>query len=580
MDVHSWVTLATIAAIAVALVRDVVRPDLVFLGGLGVLLVVGVITPGEAFTGFANPAVIAVGALFVIAAGIEESGVLRAFERLLFGAGTSLPRFLIPVAGLSAFINNTPIVAMLTQPLQRWAARRGIAPSKVLIPLSYAAIAGGMGTLIGTSTNVIVSGLLVQDGYDSLGLFELTWTGVPAAVVVVVFMSTIGRRLLPDRGLRQSAVRQSLPVWTFEVRVRRRALRTGRTATSSDLMRPGDAKLVHVRRGDFVLEADADMVLEPNDVLAYSGDVTVLEELLERPGLEPGMSVQVGKTLPLYEAVVSDTSFLVGRTLSEAQFRERYGAVVLAVQRKTERAREPLGRLPIKAGDLLLVGAAEGYTDRWNASSEEFYYVASRRSPRTRFDRRKAYSALAVLVVMVVAIGTRVLALATAAFGAALAMIALDCLSMDRARRALDLQVLMLIAAALGLGQAVAKTGLTDGVADVLLGLSGVGIAAVLVALYVTTNLLTELITHKAAAVLMLPVALAMAVHLGVEPKAFALTVAVAAAASFMTPVGYQTNLMVMAAGQYRVRDYFRVGLPVSLLVMVTSIIVILLKWV
>ncbi len=580
MDVHSWVTLATIAAIAVALVRDVVRPDLVFLGGLGVLLVVGVITPGEAFTGFANPAVIAVGALFVIAAGIEESGVLRAFERLLFGAGTSLPRFLIPVAGLSAFINNTPIVAMLTQPLQRWAARRGIAPSKVLIPLSYAAIAGGMGTLIGTSTNVIVSGLLVQDGYDSLGLFELTWTGVPAAVVVVVFMSTIGRRLLPDRGLRQSAVRQSLPVWTFEVRVRRRALRTGRTATSSDLMRPGDAKLVHVRRGDFVLEADADMVLEPNDVLAYSGDVTVLEELLERPGLEPGMSVQVGKTLPLYEAVVSDTSFLVGRTLSEAQFRERYGAVVLAVQRKTERAREPLGRLPIKAGDLLLVGAAEGYTDRWNASSEEFYYVASRRSPRTRFDRRKAYSALAVLVVMVVAIGTRVVALATAAFGAALAMIALDCLSMDRARRALDLQVLMLIAAALGLGQAVAKTGLTDGVADVLLGLSGVGIAAVLVALYVTTNLLTELITHKAAAVLMLPVALAMAVHLGVEPKAFALTVAVAAAASFMTPVGYQTNLMVMAAGQYRVRDYFRVGLPVSLLVMVTSIIVILLKWV
>ena len=580
MDVHSWVTLATIAAIAVALVRDVVRPDLVFLGGLGVLLVVGVITPGEAFTGFANPAVIAVGALFVIAAGIEESGVLRAFERLLFGAGTSLPRFLIPVAGLSAFINNTPIVAMLTQPLQRWAARRGIAPSKVLIPLSYAAIAGGMGTLIGTSTNVIVSGLLVQDGYDSLGLFELTWTGVPAAVVVVVFMSTIGRRLLPDRGLRQSAVRQSLPVWTFEVRVLRRALRTGRTATSSDLMRPGDAKLVHVRRGDFVLEADADMVLEPNDVLAYSGDVTVLEELLERPGLEPGMSVQVGKTLPLYEAVVSDTSFLVGRTLSEAQFRERYGAVVLAVQRKTERAREPLGRLPIKAGDLLLVGAAEGYTDRWNASSEEFYYVASRRSPRTRFDRRKAYSALAVLVVMVVAIGTRVVALATAAFGAALAMIALDCLSMDRARRALDLQVLMLIAAALGLGQAVAKTGLTDGVADVLLGLSGVGIAAVLVALYVTTNLLTELITHKAAAVLMLPVALAMAVHLGVEPKAFALTVAVAAAASFMTPVGYQTNLMVMAAGQYRVRDYFRVGLPVSLLVMVTSIIVILLKWV
>ena len=584
MDSHSWITLATVAAIAVALVRDLARPDLIFLSGLGVLLLAGVITPHEAFAGFASTAVITVGALFVVAAGIEESGVLRVFDRLFFGKGASLPRllprFMLPVAGLSAFINNTPIVAMLTQPVQKWAVRRGIAPSKLLIPLSYAAIAGGMVTLVGTSTNVIVSDLLIQQGYEPFGLFDLAWTGLPALLLVVAFMATVGIRLLPSRGILKTGARQSLREWTFEVRVGKRALMVGQTVAQADIQSLGDAQLAHVRRGDFVLTVEPSTRLMYGDVLAFSGDVTALEELLERPGLEPSAPVQFGKTLPLYEAVVSDTSFLVGKTLGEVHFGERYGAVVLAVNRKTERVEGPLDRVPIKAGDLLLVGATEGYTDRWNASSAEFYYVAARGKSGKRFNRRGAYTALAILALMVVAVGTHLVPLATAAFAAALAMIASGCLTMHMARRALDLQVLMLIAAALGLGQAVVKTGLTDGVADVLLGLSGLGVVFVMVALYMFTNLLTELITHKAAAVLILPVALAMAVQLGVEPKAFALTVAVAAAASFMTPVGYQTNLMVMAAGKYRVRDYLRVGLPVSLLVMTGAIIVILFKWV
>ncbi len=584
MDANTWLTLATVFVIAVALVRDWARPDQIFLAGLGVLLVFGVVTPQEAFSGFANPAVIAIGALFVVAAGIEETGVLRTMDRFIFGAGRTLPRmlprFLAPVAFLSAFINNTPIVAMLTQPVQKWAARRGIAPSKVLIPLSYAAIAGGMMTLIGTSTNVIVSGLLTQQGHESLGLFELTWTGLPAVILVIAFVSTVGTRLLPKRGLREAGARKALPEWTFEVRVRGRSSIVGRTAVQADLESLAAAEMVHVRRGDFVFAPTSPERLQAGDVLAFKGDVSALEDLLERPGLEPSVPFQAGKALPLYEAVVSDTSYLVGKSLSGARFRERYGAVVLAVQRKNARVDAPLGRVPIKAGDLLLVGAREGYTKRWNASSEEFYYVAARGKSGKRFNRRKAFVALAALVLMICVVGAQLVPLSAAAFAAALIMIVSGCLTMDRARRALDLQVLMLVAAALGLGQAVAKTGLTDSVADVLMGLSGLGVATVLVALYLTTNVLTELITHKAAAVLMLPVALALAAQLGVEPKAFAITVAVAAAASFVTPVGYQTNLMVMAAGQYRIRDYLRIGLPVSLLVMTGTILVIFFKWV
>ena len=583
MDAQAWITLATVVVMAVALVRDMARPDHIFLGGLGVLLVFRVITPGEAFAGFANPAVISIGALFVVAAGIERSGVLLAVDRYIFSAdpklSRALPRFLFPVAVLSAFINNTPIVAMLTQPAKKWAERRGIAPSKVLIPLSYAAIAGGMATLVGTSTNVIVSGLMVEYGYAPFGLFDLAWTGVPTLIVVILFMATWGNRLLPDRGAVEPGERRRKVGWTFEVQIGRRALRGGDTVYKTGLARQGNAELVHVRRGDFVLTPTPDTVLKPGDVLMFSGDVGVLEDLLARPGVRPRLAVEEGKELRLYEAVVSDTSFLVGRTLEEVAFRDRYGAVVLAIQRKTARIDEPLRGVSIKAGDLFLVGAAQGFTGRWLSRTEEFYYVAPRGTPGRQFSPRKAFTAFGILVGMLGTVGFNLLPLSIAAFAAAVAMVASGCIRMDHGRRALDLQVLLLIAAALGLGQAVVKTGLTDGVADVLLGLSGAGLLLVLVALYLTTNLLTELITHKAAAVLMLPIALSMADQLGVNPIAMALTVTVAAAASFVTPVGYQTNLMVMSAGQYRYADYIRVGLPVSLLVMSTAILMIFLKW-
>jgi len=578
---EAWVTLATVVSIAIALVRDIARPDLIFLLSMAVLLVTGIITPREAFAGFASPAVIAVGSLFVVAAGIEETGVLRRLDRLLFGAGVRLYRLMLPVSFLSSFINDTPIVAMLMQPVQRWALRRGLSPSKVLIPLSYAAITGGMVTLIGTSTNVIISSLLVEQGHGSLGLFDLAWTGLPAVIVVTVFMSTIGVRLLPSRVLPSTKkARKKLPEWAFEVRVARRAPIDGRTIARADLEHPGEADLVHVRRGDFIYAPEPTRRLQTGDVLAFNGGVAALEELLRRPGLEPCAPIQAGKTLPLYEAVVSDTSYLIGKTLREVHFFERYGAVVLAVQRKAERSDGPLGSIRIKAGDLLLVGAPEGYLERWNASSAEFYYVAARGSSGKDHSLHKTYTALATLLLMIFCIGTRLVPLTAAAFSAAMVMIVSGCLTMDRARRALDLQVLMLIAGAFGVGQAVVNTGLTDGLAETILALTGGGIILVFVGLYIFTNVLTELITHKAAAVLMLPVAVALAESLGVEAKAFAIIIAVSAAASFMTPVGYQTNLMVMSLGQYRVRDYLRVGVPVSLLVMVATITAIYFRWV
>jgi di/tricarboxylate transporter len=338
-----------------------------------------------------------------------------------------------------------------------------------------------------------------------------------------------------------------------------------------------------MRRDDRVFPASPDEILEPGDVLTFTGNAAMLDELLQRQGLERDVSAIATSdytTLPLFEAVVADSSGLVGKALRDVQFRERYGGVVLAIQRRNERVSGPLGRIPIRAGDLLLIEARPGFDRRWNANRDDFYLVAPRRPTQEKSQPRKAPIALLILAAMIALVATGTVPLVTGAFAAGLAMIVTRCLNGVQARRAVNLQVLIIIAAALGLGRAVVQTGLTDVISSALLSLAGLGVVAAMIALYVTTNVLTELITHKAAAVLMLPVALSMASHLGAEPKAFALIVAVAAAASFMTPIGYQTNLMVMAAGGYRVRDYLKAGLPVSLLVMTVATIMIFFIWV
>lgn len=588
MELQSWITALTLVAIIVALIRDLARPDAIFLSALGLLLVTGVLSPVEAFQGFAHPAVIAVGSLFVVAAGIEETGVLHRIGYMLLGQSRTmaarLMRLMVPTALLSAFINNTPVVAMLTQPVQRWAAREGFSPSKVLIPLSYAAIAGGMMTHIGTSTNVLISGLLVSEGYSALSFFAFSWVGVPAAIVVVLFMSFLGVRLLPKKSRGPMDRRAVLRNCLFEVRVGHRSPLIGQTIAKAGLGASGNAYMVHVRREALIMMATPDFVLAEGDILGFGGDLSVLEDLLRRPDLEPALPVSSSPrssrgTLPLYEAVVSGTSNLVGKTLSEVAFLENYGAIVLAMQRKTGRLAGALGSVQLKAGDLLLVGAMAGFEERWHASHAEFYYVSSRGTSKSKQPRSKALLAVGILTVTIGLAASGLVPLTVAAFAGAVAMVASGCLNISIARQALDLQVLILIAAALGLAEAVTKTGLAAQLGETLLMVSGAGLIWAMMSLYISTNVLTELINNQAAAVLMFPVAITMADGLGVSPSALALVVAVAASASFMTPVGYQTNLMVMSAGRYKVTDFMRVGIPVSLLVMCATTAVISLVW-
>ncbi|WP_423816082.1 SLC13 family permease [Salinibacter ruber] len=604
LSLNAWITVAVVMGVVGALMADVGRPDLVLLSGLSVLLVSGVVSPDQAFAGFSNAAVLTVGALYVVAGGVQHTDALSALDRVLFAdttrLGPVLARFMVPTSVLSGLLNNTPIVAMLTPRLQEWADAQNIPASKLMIPLSYAAITGGMMTLIGTSTNLIVAGLMEAEGYDPLSLFDVTWVGVPAALVVMAYFVLGGHRLLPDRGTSAPAAERRLGQNMFEVTVTAPAPIVGQTVAEAGLRDLGDAYLTHVRRGTEVLQGRPGRPLEQGDVLAFNGSLAARERLLERPGLSRTLPAPDGahddparyETLPLYEAVIAESSNLVGTTLGEANFREQYQGVVLGIQRQDEPVTSPVGTTELQAGDLLIVEAPDDFEERWSSGSREEFYLVAPRDGRARqggspehddeeTDRSgRAPIALGLTGAMVLAAATGLAPIVTAAVLAALLMILAGCIRPAEAQRALNVQVLVVIAAALGIGKAIETTGLATAAAQGVLSVAEpFGPVIVLVALYLLTNLLTEIITNNAAAVLMLPVAMAAASSLGVPPVAFGVLVAVAASASFLTPIGYQTNLMVMAPGGYRFSDYARVGWPVTLLVMGTSVGIISLVW-
>ncbi|MEX0599359.1 MAG: SLC13 family permease [Rhodothermales bacterium] len=587
LDVQAFVTVGVLIGVIVALAKDLARPDLVFLSALAALLVAGVLTPEDAFAGFANSAIWVIGSLFVVAEAVQRTDLLSALDRVIFSNSRSVTkavfRLAVVSAPASAFLNNTPIVAILVPRVQSWCRQMGVPPSKMLIPLSYATIVGGTVTLVGTSTNVVVSGLLVSEGLPPLGMFTLTAVGLPVAVFAILYLGFVGHRLLPSRGIEQMNDPETMRTYVFELRVQRDAALVGKTIDEAGLRSLGNAFLVHLRRDHRVIEVTPAVVLEADDILAFTGDATSLDPLLQRRGLESIIANGENgglQTFPLYEAVVADTSPLVGRSLRDSQFREHYGGVVLAIHRKSERISGPIGRTPLREGDLLLIEARNGFAARWNARRDEFYLVAPRSKYRNVPQLEKAPWALGILILMVTTVATGLLPLTIATFTAALAMIATKCISTDHARRAVNVQVLIVIASAFGLGHALSSTGVAGATATLVLGhASAFGPIGIIAAIYLMTNVLTELVTNGAAAAIMFSVGLAASVETALPIEAIAVTVAIGASASFMTPIGYQTNMMVMSAGHYKFSDYVKTGLPVSIIVMFVAVSAIYLVW-
>lgn len=585
MSPEAWYTLAVLAAMFVALVRELLSADVVVFGALVALWLGGVIDTDAAVVGFANPMVLAIGLLFIISAAMRETGALDWISRQMLGRDLDrkrvLARLLVPTAGLSAFLNNTPLVAMFAPAVRDWALRHGRSPSRFLMPLSFASILGGTCTLIGTSTNLVVSGLLEERGHEGFGMFELTAVGLPVTAVGLVFLLLFSRRLLPARRGPDEAAREGAREYSVVLEVTEDSPFSGKTVEAAGLRALSGLYLAEIERDDRrIVPVRPQNRLRAGDRLVLYGVAETVVDLANMQGLRPvsdeGVAEQGGIGRQLYEVVVSATSPLVGQTLKQAGFRRRYDAAVIAIHRNGERLRDKLGDIDLRAGDTLMLQGSPGFRTAW-ANSDDFYLVAhvgQGEAPRYAL----ANFSLAVLVGMVLAVALDVADIALAASAAAILLIGAGSVRAASARNAIDLSVIVIIASAFGISAAVEASGLAGGVA-ILLTTSEAHPWWTLVGVYLLTMACTEVLSNSAAAALVLPVALAAAESMGVDPRPYAVAVALAASLSFLTPFGYQTNLLVYGPGGYRFGDFARLGLPLAILAMVVALAVIPLRW-
>jgi di/tricarboxylate transporter len=578
-SVDGWLSVGVVGAVFAVLATTRIAPYMALIGGLAVLLVAGVLDSHQALAGFANEGMMTVGLLFVVAAGVRETGALSSVVHAVLGRPTSVraaqARLAAPVSVVSAFLNNTPVVAMMMPVVRDWARRIGVPASKLLIPLSYASILGGMCTLVGTSTFLVVNGLLLDAGAPGLGMFEISVIGVPCAVAGLVYLYIAGDALLPDRE-EASAALDDPREYTVELVVGAKGPVAGKTVEEAGLRNLPGAFLAEIHRGDHVIPAvGPEMKLSAGDQLVFVGLVDTVVELQQRPGLEPATHQVFKLDAPraerwFIEAVVSHRCPIVGNTIRDGAFRTRYNAVVIAVARGGERVKKKIGDIVLQSGDVLLLEAPPQFVEH-NRNSNDFYLVSrATEAQPPRHERASIAGAIVAAMVAVVVIGW--LSMFEAALCAAAAMLLTRCCNEEAARRSVDWQVLLAIAGAFGLGRALLVSGAAESIAGGLVDVAGDSDRLALAGVCVATVVLAELVTHNAAAVIMFPIAVSTATGLGVDPLPFVIALMIAAASACATPLGYQTNLMVYGAGGYRMTDFLRIGLPLDLLILAINV--------
>ncbi len=578
MSWEAWLTLAVIVVAVVLLARDLVAPAVTFMGAVVILLVVGVLTPAQAFQGFANPAPITVAALYVLARAVEKSGALQPIVRATLGAGKSvrlaLLRLTVPVAAASAFLNNTPIIAMLAPQVDEWADRRGDSASRYLMPLSFAAILGGMTTLIGTSTNLVVSGLLQAEGYEPFTMFELTRIALPIALVGLVINALAAPNLLPDRRPPRQEARSGGRSFSVRMIVEPGGPLDGQPVSHAQGLLPEDARIVYFERdGEGAGQIAPDKVLRGGDFLTLIGDTGTVLGLHDISGLasaqQPHLPYEFRSPRhACFEAVVATESPLVGHSLVDVTFLARYQATVLAIHRSGEPIRGHLARTPLKPGDTLLVIADRGFGTRWR-DRDDFALLSLLGAPSPE-PTRNAWTVVAIGAAIVLGAGLGVLPILHLSLLGALALVGLGILTPNEAKDSIDFDVIVVIGAAFGLAAAVESSLLGEAAARVVTdGFGRFGAQGAMAGIVIATVALSSVITNNAAAALVLPIAISTGAGFGIDVRTVAVAVALSASASFMTPVAYQTNLMVYGLGGYRFGDYARLGTPLTVVVLV-----------
>ncbi len=624
-DLHAWIAIGVTLLVFLGLqLRRSAPPDFLFLAGLVAVTLCGVITPEEAMSGFASPAVLTVAGLLAVSAGLRATGLLDWVGERLLGHVHSEHgarwRLGLVLTASSAFLLNTALVAMMAPVVVDWCRKRNVAPSRLLMLVSYFAILGGVCTLIGTSTSLVVNSQLRQlqqeyaaaehapppptaalskaafaDGVRPMRMLEIGRVGAPCALIGMVFLIFAGPFLLPNRTDMLERLGDERREYLVEMLVRSECPLIGKSVEQAGLRHLPGLFLIEIdRRGDIITPVAPEDAIQNGDRLVFTGVVSTIVDLEKIPGLAPAADStyefhpHIRQRRHLTEVVLSRTSPLIGTTIREANFRAIYGAAVVAVHRNGVRLTNKIGSIRLEPGDTLLLQTRTEFVSRYR-NSRDFYLVGDVEGSSPRRHDRMWLSAGLLLLLAVWLVCTNFLhgvslfsslgSPPLAAITVAALMVATKCLRMSDARAAIDIQLIVTIAAALGLGRALTTSGAAGNIATVLISVVGEHPFLLLAVVYLLTSLFTEMITNNAVAAMFLPLAVAVAWEGGYHPRPFVMAIALAASLSFVTPIGYQTNLMVMGPGGYKPSDYFRVGAPLAILIATAAILLIPRIW-
>ncbi|HKL54148.1 MAG TPA: SLC13 family permease [Wenzhouxiangellaceae bacterium] len=585
MPVEAYVTLTVIIAAVILFATEKYPPDLIAVSAMVLLALTGVLTPGEALAGFSNTATVTVAAMFALSAAVLKTGVIEAIapivSRHLKNHYTrTTGTMMASVGAVSAFVNNTPVVATFI-PIVSTAAREAkIAPSKVLMPLSFGAIFGGTCTLIGTSTNLLVSGIAEQNGVESFSIFTLTPFGLVIFAAGTTYMLLLGNRIVPNRSIGEDAEEDfKAEDFITEIHIPEHSTAAGKSIDEAFASVLNDdeeeIEIVQLLRDDDVVEKpDGNFELHKEDRLAVRGDIKRIRKMLDAEDfrISKRLETQQFKDTEnvLLEVMVARNSDLEDRTLRDHKFMQRYNANVLAIRRSGKLSRKKIWEIRLKAGDVLLLHTSRRAQQRIRELESKRiapFFTLSQHVLQP-FRKQRFWGVLGVIAAVVTAASLQLVPISIAAITGICVLALGGVLRPREIYKSIDWSVIFLLAAALSFGAAMNNSGLTDSLSAVLFDSVGreYGPVAIVAALYLITWMLTEVMSNNASAALLAPISISIAATMGLDPLPFLVTIAFAGSASFSTPVGYQTNTMVYSAGNYRFTDFTRVGLPLNLI--------------
>ena len=580
LNLYAWVTIVTVVAMFATLLFTKLRTDLVFLAAIGVLYLTGVLSADEAFSGFSSSSVVVIGVLFVVVAGLTHTGVLQWMVKRLLGQPASYAkavlRLMLPVAALSSFLSNTTVVAMFVGIVKMWSKKLGVSPSKLLIPLSYAAGMGGVCTLIGTPPNLIISGLYEQQTGHAMNVLATTLPGLFCLCVGVLVIILL-QRLLPNRKAPESAF-ESTSEYTVELLVPADNAYIGQTVAEAGLNRVRGGSLIQIAHFDDVtLSAYDDEPIMGGDRLIFAGQIDELLDLRKTHGLVSAdhpifTTDEVDSNGQLRTAYVNFGSTLIGNTISDTDFEHDNDVILVAVSRRGERLHQSPRQVVLQAGDTLLLQCSRRHAPVTDRLSSQIQFFDSPQVPNIG---SKTLVSTAIMLSMVVLSALGILPLLQCAILAAMAMLICRCCSPDQAMKAINWEILMVFAGSVVLGTAIQTTGIAERLAFGILDVCGTNPIIVMAAICLVANITTEFISNTAAGAMFFPIMYQAAEHLGYQPITFLIALMISVSSSFATPIGSPTHMLVYGPGGYRFSDFARIGLPMDLIILMSNLLIV-----